>query len=346
MRSTQDLDFRRAALSVTVALTVALALCIPVLAEPYEDEVTRLRITAPDDWTVASGEEQGDRLVLLSSPNGLASILIRQMQVKTGVNAEQLMQSYDQSAQGPRNFLGFAPETLGGIEGVVGVWTTDKGGAKSVLGVFFGVKDRLGYIVVTKTTADAYRQFSPIYDQAFATFVPGRLPNQHAQQIQQEQALTINPFPPLGFTIGTLPGWILEQPEAYSIRVRPETAQSGQQPSITIEAWDKSAYASLDAFVEDVKGLLAGTGNLQLKEPKVTPDQSLQHDGAALPTRALIADYDAEIPMRAIAYMAERRQPPIYYGIFVTAPRAAWNDQPPVMNIVISSFTLIPVEAQ
>ena len=327
-------------------MAATLFLGAAVSAAPFVDDVTHMRVTPPDGWDVASGEHLGDRVALFKSPDGRAQILIRQVRLKAGVQAQQLLENYNQSLEGQANFIGSAPETLGGIEGLVGVWTVEPDGVKRVLGVYFGIRDRLGLIVETRTLAEAYRQFSPVYDKVFASFAPGRLPDRHSPPAKPEPEFVIHPYPALGFAIGALPGWTLEQPEAYSIRLRSEAEHPLPGGSITIEAWDASAYGTLDAFFEDVKAALSAADGARMREIPVSSDQALQYDGRPLRTRALIAEYGSDKVMRTLAYMAERRHPGVLYGIFVTAPRAAWDDRQADISFMLDSFALIPLEAQ
>lgn len=346
-------------------LAVAMGLFVQVRfvsADVYRDPVFGFQVAVPEGWRTQERSDGQARMLWMQSPDGKARAQIEAIHLARGDTLNDLRQSFIATAFPEASFVGAQPEVHANLSGEVAAWTVDIDGRQMVVGGFFAVDGPVGYILWSLTARADYDTYSGPIDAVFNTFTPGTLIGTYSEGAPQGDAggapsgragpldqsnvpagLVAEAHPELGFVFLHDDAWHPDQPQRYSLRVGLMEYPARMRPSIVIEALAGAAYPTLQAGVDDLKSQLVTMPAIQFDQDGPQQVQNMSEQGVMMDGWSFGASYLlGDVPFRQITYLFKRKNPSVYYAIYVTGPKDILLRHQPEMLGMLQAIQIIP----
>ncbi|SPJ31516.1 hypothetical protein [Falsiruegeria mediterranea] len=334
------------------------------LAETHTDPIFGFKITTPDTWQSLQMDDGTDRVLQMQSPDGNAFGEVRAVHLSRDVSLESLREAFISTISPEAILVGSQAETLSGLPGEVSAWTADMDGQQVIIGGFFAIDGPVGYVLWTVTARQNYDAYSDDFDKIFDTFLPGYVIGTYAgetappvvdtippaqtsnfDQAELFKNLVAEPHPELGFVFVRYDAWHPDQPAPYALRVGLMEYPPEMRPSIVIEALAGEAYASLQAGIADLKSQLMDAPGVQFDQDGPHQIENMSENGQLMDGWSFGASYlHGDVPFRQLTFLFKRKDPSVFYAIYVTGPQEILMQHQPEMLRMLQAIQIVPFQ--
>jgi len=117
------------------------------------------------------------------------------------------------------------------------------------------------------------------------------------------------------------------------------------RPSVVIEALAGSAYPSLQAGAEDLKSQLSTSPGIQFDQDGPHQVQNMSENGVMMDGWSFGASYlHGDIPFRQLTFLFKRKNPSVYYVVYVTGPKEILHRHQPEMLRMLQAIQIVPFQ--